>query len=45
MTNVHLDYGQGFQTPVCGWIEDGDALTADPGAVTCADCKRKMPAQ
>lgn len=40
--DVHLDYGRGFKTPVCGFWRDGTTLTEDRAAVTCADCKRKM---
>ena len=43
--DIHLDYGQGFNTPVCGWFREGTTLSSDRAMVTCKDCKRREPAQ
>jgi len=39
MTYVHKSLSAAYaQTPLCGFIGDGENLHSDPGYVTCPDC-------
>lgn len=39
---VHAEAGADF--PACGWIQDGETVSAAPAAVTCRFCKDKVNA-